>query len=884
MAGATHGIRIAFNSQAFNPSPTWVRVDGGVGLSPFASASTASYSIDRGRSYQLDATQTGTATINLYDTTGMFDETNPNGPFFGEIGPMRQVSIQIQNPVDGLFYNLFTGFTEKWDYTYPVTPSNVLTNAAVSCVDGFEPLSRAMLPPDPSGTTTFAPINGEGAVAARILAVLAYFSQTPYGGSGYPTDPAAIYSGNVNILSAVYNGQTSLLTAILDAADAESGGIANNVFMGKDGNLNFRGRATRFTPENFENVGPPTLAKPITFWKCGDFNAAESMTNVAPIHDIEWGPDQENLVNAAQVYPGGTFTQQQINGQLVTNNTSVLKYGPRALSVPNLYTAGSPTITGNPFLNPPGLSALQETALYGQAYVDNLSYPFPHISTLSFTTPPPEQKNWAAWWNLVCGVEIGDVITVYTTNPGGGGFSTGGDGFTTDQFFVEGIHYQVTPGGADHNGVQIPQVTMSLDVSPRAWSSFFNGYQWYPGPIPDGVTAVPIGGYGGDGQVLNASNDFNAPSGAFSPSTTGQTINIQEGAFSQTFTVTYVSPIELTLNANWTGGTTATATWNLASAPPPIPGGRSFTGGFWTRPSSEAVSSSSSGWIANMITFGITDLFVNTGAFAPAWIPVTIGTTAGYVYGTVTSGSGAFTLNNVPLNPSMVTPHAFNSLDTDNEIVITDTIAGISYEVGFLPGLQSGPSWNAGAAAGGTRPFPLSQDGWVNQQGAGNGISCMAAGSSHLGGLIFEDELTNGLIAHALICSMDNGAIRGPSNSPVYPGGLIDPGAYTSPATRSDGSASSSSLPMGSRIRLKASANIATLSGGNATWATILTALQTYGAILADSSGGSAITFYAANICSPSSPTYPSALSSGLSGVISSLEIAVPAPNPIYSS
>ena len=480
MAGATDGVRIAFNSQAFDPSPTWVRIDGGVGLSPYASKSLTSYSIDRGRQFLLDATQTGSASLTVYDSTGMFDATNPNGPFFGEIGPMRQVSIAMQNPVNNLFYPLFTGFTETWNYTYPLTPGSTLMQLVVSCVDGFDPLTRAMLPPDVSGTTTFAAVAGTAAVAARIQAVLAYFSMTPYSGNAYRTDPAAVFSGNVNLLSAVYNAQTSLLTAMQDAANAESGGIANNLFMDKYGNVDFRGRATRFTPQNFENVGPPTLAKPITFWKVGDAGAASTISGCAPYHDIEWAMDDTKLINAAQFYPGGTYTAAQINGQLVTETSyavgtsSILKYGPRTQSVPDLYTAGSPAITEDAFLNPAGLTGLQETKLFAQSIVDNFSLPVPVVSSLVFQTVAPGTGPGNAWWNFVTGVELGDVLTIYLSDPGGGGFSREESGFAVDQFFVEGIHYQVTIGGP------YPQVTLSLDVSSRQWSNWFNGFSFYP--------------------------------------------------------------------------------------------------------------------------------------------------------------------------------------------------------------------------------------------------------------------------------------------------------------------------------------------------------------------------------------------------------------------
>ena len=93
-----------------------------------------------------------------------------------------------------------------------------------------------------------------------------------------------------------------------------------------------------------------------------------------------------------------------------------------------------------------------------------------------FQTVAPGGSAGNAWWNLVTGVEIGDVITIYETNPGGGGFSHATDGFSTDQFIVEGIHYNVQIGG------QYPQVTLSLDVSSRRWSNWFAGYSFYPTP------------------------------------------------------------------------------------------------------------------------------------------------------------------------------------------------------------------------------------------------------------------------------------------------------------------------------------------------------------------------------------------------------------------
>ena len=394
MSGATDGIRIAFNSQAFDTDPTWFRVDGGVGLSPDASSSTVSWTVDRGRTYQLDATQTGTASIRLYDTTGMFDATNPSSPFYGGIGPMRQVTVGLQNPVNKLFYPIFTGFTEAWTYTFPDTPSSRIYDATVACVDGFDALSRANIPVDNSGSSIIPPFSGLGSVSWRIQYILSFFTQTPYSGQGYPTDTAALFSGNVNVLGAVYNAQTSFLTAIMDTADAESGGLANNLFMDRSGNVAFRGRAARFTPEVYSPGGATPSTPPINFWNAGDIGAANTLSGCAPIYDIQWDLDDAYLINAAQVYPGSANNARLIAEQLVTNNAQILKYGPRSLSVPDLYTAGSPAITSNPHLNPPGLTGLQETLLFAQAAVDNFNAPVARISKLTFQTVAPWREIW----------------------------------------------------------------------------------------------------------------------------------------------------------------------------------------------------------------------------------------------------------------------------------------------------------------------------------------------------------------------------------------------------------------------------------------------------------------------------------------------------------
>lgn len=118
-------------------------------------------------------------------------------------------------------------------------------------------------------------------------------------------------------------------------------------------------------------------------------------------------------------------------------------------------------------------------------------------------------------------------------------------------------------------------------------------------------------------------------------------------------------------------------------------------------------------------------------------------------------------------------------------------------------------SWNAASGAHWSlRDNALRPDGWT---------SADAAGLPLLPGLIRYDEIEAGVIAHAIRFTA---RVRGVSTGYIWP------------ARHSDGdSTSPTALPMGSRLRLKASLD---LNGFAPSLQVILRALQTYGMILAD--------------------------------------------------
>ena len=73
MADPVGRFNIAFDDPTLTWEPTWTRLDNTDNL-------VTSYTIDRGRQYELDTTDTGRATVEITDTDGILDPTNPPAP------------------------------------------------------------------------------------------------------------------------------------------------------------------------------------------------------------------------------------------------------------------------------------------------------------------------------------------------------------------------------------------------------------------------------------------------------------------------------------------------------------------------------------------------------------------------------------------------------------------------------------------------------------------------------------------------------------------------------------------------------------------------------------------------------------------------------------
>jgi hypothetical protein len=133
-------------------------------------ALVASYSIDRGRSFELDRTDTGTARVAINDTAGVLDPTNSTGPYYGTIEPLKQMALALQHPLTLAWSTLFRGFIE--DFDYDVAPSVYKNNLGaavgvnrlnISLADAFLILSKIEMFPDGSFGDT-PPAGGEADV------------------------------------------------------------------------------------------------------------------------------------------------------------------------------------------------------------------------------------------------------------------------------------------------------------------------------------------------------------------------------------------------------------------------------------------------------------------------------------------------------------------------------------------------------------------------------------------------------------------------------------------------------------------------------------------------------------------------------------------------
>ncbi len=452
-------VLIAFDDTMLEPSPTWSRIDDTDNL-------VAGIDIHRGKQTERDRTDTGTATVYLNDTEGLFDPNNTGSPYFGKLDG-KQIMLQCWNPVTSEWVTEFRGFIN--DYGYDINPATdhngflIVANIQVDCVDLFDFLGGYELIPGHDGKAAATGPDGSihyyggtdptspQAVDDRITEVLM--------DCGVDSTMWVVFSGNVNLQPSTYDATEPALNVLRDCADAELPGIAN-IYMDKLGRFAFHGRYSRFSPDLVAADATPG-AWNFTRWKAGDGRAIALDSDRAQMRVLSYSRARSEIINSGLSYPRG-IAEPDIPGQVYRDATSVTAYGLHSWSAPDLVINAGTTSGDYP---PVSLlsSANHQCFLFSKFFVKNQKDPGNRIKALTIKMLDPGDPRAAATWGVLCGADISDIINLTVGYPGG-------TGIDDVDYYVEGVTMRIRPLNPTYDHVEL-----DLDVSPAEWSMDTHG-------------------------------------------------------------------------------------------------------------------------------------------------------------------------------------------------------------------------------------------------------------------------------------------------------------------------------------------------------------------------------------------------------------------------
>ena len=367
---------IAFDDAANMVLPEWYALDE---LYP---SLVTEYTIDRGRSFELDRCDTGRATVTLMDQDGVLDPTNPSSPYVDKIQPLKQAAIARWNPVEEEWQTRFRGFIDSYEYEFH--PSQLVNRVTIELVDIFEVVSAVEMMPGYFGLPQVdTPAESKGQV---------YFAATPdddlhgmqirvnqiLDNAAIPDEFKVVFTGNVSLRKAVYSPGESAMAAIQEAVDAEFPAVAN-VYADRLGRLCVHGRFARFDPDG-------TAASygnwDFQDWKAGDGAAvAASPTDTAHIRGFSMSRDASKVINRAMATPIDV-ADVNVPGQIVQNVPSQDEHGLRPWSAQNLLTKQG-LVPGQ------HRDHLEETKTFADYYVRNYVQPQNRVSSITFRSIDP---------------------------------------------------------------------------------------------------------------------------------------------------------------------------------------------------------------------------------------------------------------------------------------------------------------------------------------------------------------------------------------------------------------------------------------------------------------------------------------------------------------
>jgi hypothetical protein len=226
----------------------------------------------RGRNALVDQFQTGALTLRIVDQNGDFNPTNPSGPYYELLTPMKKV--QISATYGATTYSLFSGFITSYVNTQPKDATEV-AYTTIQAVDAFRLAQNAQV----STVTGASAGNLSGTRINQILDQI-----------DWPATMRDIDAGLTTMQADPGTARTSL-DAMTTVATSEYGAL----YVNTDGEFVFQDRA----------VTAGSIGGTVT-----TFN--DDGTGIAYANAM-WKLDDDLIFNSAQISRTGGSPQTAIN-------------------------------------------------------------------------------------------------------------------------------------------------------------------------------------------------------------------------------------------------------------------------------------------------------------------------------------------------------------------------------------------------------------------------------------------------------------------------------------------------------------------------------------------------------------------------------------------
>jgi outer membrane lipoprotein SlyB len=226
----------------------------------------------RGRNALADQFQTGQLTLRIVDQNGDFNPSNPSGPYYELLTPMKKV--QISATYGATTYSLFSGFITSYVNTQPKDATEV-AYTTIQAVDAFRLVQNAQI-------STVAGATAGDLSGTRINQILNQID--------WPATMRDIDAGLTTMQADPGTARTSL-SALETVATSEYGSL----YVNTDGEFVFQDRS----------VTAGSIGGTVT-----TFN--DDGTGI-PYANANWKLDDDLIFNSAQISRAGGSPQTAIN-------------------------------------------------------------------------------------------------------------------------------------------------------------------------------------------------------------------------------------------------------------------------------------------------------------------------------------------------------------------------------------------------------------------------------------------------------------------------------------------------------------------------------------------------------------------------------------------